>query len=158
MTTLEKIKNLTWWNEISKLKDILIGLNAKLKNLEDAPPLDSRPYKVYTAILSQSGTSTPTATVLENTLGNITWSRNSAGNYEANSNSLFLSNKTSILISPARSSTFSAQGQFFMPTSYSNESYIYLTTYTLIETAGVLAKTFIDGVISTTTIEIRVYN
>jgi hypothetical protein len=30
---------------------------------------DSRPYKVYTALLTQTGTSAPTSTVLENTLG-----------------------------------------------------------------------------------------
>ena len=29
---------------------------------------DSRPYKVYTALLTQSGTDAPVATVLENTL------------------------------------------------------------------------------------------
>ena len=39
-------------------------------------------YKVYTALLSQVGSSAPTAIVLENTLGNaVTLSRNSAGNY-----------------------------------------------------------------------------
>ena len=30
---------------------------------------DSRPYKVYTALLTQSSTDAPVATVLENTLG-----------------------------------------------------------------------------------------
>jgi len=34
-----------------------------------ATPVDSRPYKVYTALLTQSGTSDPTSVVLENTLG-----------------------------------------------------------------------------------------
>ncbi len=29
---------------------------------------ETRPYKVYTALLNQSGTNAPTATVLENTL------------------------------------------------------------------------------------------
>lgn len=42
----------------------------------------ARPYKVYTALLNQTGTSAPTVTILENTLGvNITWSYNSTGNY-----------------------------------------------------------------------------
>ena len=42
-------------------------------------------YKVYTALLSQSGTNAPTATVLENTLGQtITWSYNGTGNWITN--------------------------------------------------------------------------
>lgn len=32
-----------------------------------------RPYKVYTAILNQSNTGNPVATVLENTIGDIVW-------------------------------------------------------------------------------------
>jgi len=31
----------------------------------------TRPYKVYTALLSQIGTAAPTPTILENTIGNI---------------------------------------------------------------------------------------
>jgi len=38
--------------------------------------------KVYRAIIDQSGSSAPTATVLENTLGGtVVWSRNNAGEY-----------------------------------------------------------------------------
>lgn len=41
-------------------------------------------YKVYTALLTQTGTDAPIATVLENTIGNtITWTRESAGIYNA---------------------------------------------------------------------------
>jgi hypothetical protein len=40
-------------------------------------------YKVYTALLSQSGTNNPTATVLHNTLGGaITFSRTGIGQYD----------------------------------------------------------------------------
>jgi hypothetical protein len=42
-----------------------------------------RPYKVYTALLTQSGNDAPVATVLENTIGNIVWSRTSDGVYYA---------------------------------------------------------------------------
>ena len=64
---------------------------------ETPTPVDSRPYKVYTALLSQSGTNAPVATVLENTLGgDVVWSREDAGIYIANSNSLFTENKTTI--------------------------------------------------------------
>lgn len=59
--------------------------------VEAAHPL----YKVYTALLTQSGTSAPTATVLENTLGGtVVWSYNSAGDYTATLSGAFTSNKT----------------------------------------------------------------
>ena len=51
-------------------------------------------YKVYRAILNQTGTSAPVATVLENTVGNIVWTRNSPGNYSATLVGTFLANKT----------------------------------------------------------------
>ena len=42
------------------------------------------PYKVYTALLTQSGTDAPVATVLENTLGGtVVWIRSEAGAYTA---------------------------------------------------------------------------
>ena len=55
-----------------------------------------KPYKVYTALLTQTGTNAPVATVLENTLGvNIVWTRLSTGFYRATpSESIFLENKT----------------------------------------------------------------
>ena len=53
-----------------------------------------RPYKVYTALLTQSGTNAPVATVLENTLGEVTYSYTAVGKYSITSNGLFLTNKT----------------------------------------------------------------
>lgn len=48
------------------------------------------PYKVYTALLTQNGTSAPVPTVLQNTLGGIvTFTRTNSGQYEINSSSLF---------------------------------------------------------------------
>lgn len=42
----------------------------------------ARPFKVYKALLTQSGTAAPVATVIENTLGGtVVWSRDSAGVY-----------------------------------------------------------------------------
>lgn len=42
------------------------------------------PYKVYTASLGQTGTDVPVAEVLENTIGNITFTRISPGGYQIN--------------------------------------------------------------------------
>lgn len=62
---------------------------------------NSRPYKVYTALLTQSSTSAPVATVLENTLGGaVVWTRDSAGAYKATLSGAFTVNKTFILTSP----------------------------------------------------------
>jgi len=43
--------------------------------------MKAKPYKVYVAKMTQSGTGAPTAVVMENTIGNIVWSRNGAGDY-----------------------------------------------------------------------------
>lgn len=43
------------------------------------------PYKVYTALLTQSGTDAPVAIVFENNLGGIpVWSRNGVGELQSN--------------------------------------------------------------------------
>lgn len=66
-------------------------------------------YKVYTALLTQSGTDAPVATVLENTLGDIVWTRDSVGIYRGTLNGvLFLLEKT--IIPP-----FSPNGNICMP-------------------------------------------
>jgi len=57
-------------------------------------------YKVYTALLSQSGVDAPTSIELENTLGTITFGYNNVGNYSVLSDSLFILEKTAIFLSP----------------------------------------------------------
>ena len=96
MTLLEKINSLTWYDLINKLKDILKGLNDKPSGG------DSRPYKVYTALLTQSGTDAPVATVLENTIGNITFEGIDLANgiFNIKSNGLFLNEKTAFFLAP----------------------------------------------------------
>lgn len=58
-------------------------------------PIEVKPYKVYTALLTQDLYDAPVATVLENTLGDtIVWTRDSVGFYTATSSNLFVLNKT----------------------------------------------------------------
>lgn len=65
---------------------------SKITGLEDA--LSAANYLVYRALVTQSGTSDPAATVLENTLGGtVVWSRNDVGDYVGNLNGAFLANK-----------------------------------------------------------------
>lgn len=55
----------------------------------------SASYLVYTALLSQTGTDAPVATVLENTLGGtVVWSYNDVGYYTATLANAFTENKT----------------------------------------------------------------
>lgn len=46
MTLIEKIDNLTWYNNIVKPKEVLKSLSAS------STPVDSRPYKVFTGVLN----------------------------------------------------------------------------------------------------------
>lgn len=56
-------------------------------------------YLVYTALLTQSGTSAPVATVLENTLGGtVVWSYSDVGTYLGNISGGFDAEKTGIIM------------------------------------------------------------
>jgi hypothetical protein len=81
----------TTFNEI---QDAFNALETTVDNL----PTPSAPtYKVYRAILTQTGTAAPVATVLENTFsGTIVWSRMMGGWYQATLANAFTVNKTMI--------------------------------------------------------------
>ena len=136
----EKINNLTWYDLINKLKDILKGLNDKPSGGYEPP------YKVYTALLTQSGTNAPVATVLENTLGGeIIWSRNSVGIYTATLLGAFIDNKTTIQI-------IANIGKGHTTVSSVNDvDSVFLG---MVNTVNSLA----DDILGNTPIEIRVYN
>ena len=105
----------------------------------------ARPYKVYTALLSQTGTNAPTATVLENTLGGpVVWSRTNNGVYDGTLTGAFASNKTTIQIT---GTVFNA---FFAGFRKDDNT----VTIGSSNTTGIGA----DNLILNSTIEIRVYN
>ena len=54
---------------------------------------DKIPYKSYVALLNQTGGNAPTATVVYNALGEITYEYYSVGDYLIKSNGLFIENK-----------------------------------------------------------------
>jgi len=107
-----------------------------------APPL----YKVYTALLSQSGVSAPTAIVLENTLGTITFTYTGIGQYQINSAGLFTLDKTLLFIQG--SSDGDINSAYILDKLYYNTSSIINCI-----TSGVT-----NGMLNKTSIEIRVYN
>ena len=108
---------------------------------------NARPYKVYTALLSQTGTNAPTATVLENTLGGtVVWGRSNAGFYTGTLTNAFPSGKT-----------------FYPPSSITwvNENvriYNYISNTSQIRVDTYFLSANSDGILNNNTIEIRVYN
>ena len=70
--------------------------------VDEVLELGGRPYKVYTAIITQSGVNAPTAIVLENTLGEISFTHLtgpfSGGQMTIESTGLFTLDKTYISV------------------------------------------------------------
>lgn len=126
---------------VKKQGKYIVDLYNKVKSIEATT--DSMPYKVYTALLTQSGTSAPVATVLENTIGNIWWLYDADRQFSAKSNNLFTEDKTILFI----------QGSNDGDTSSSNvlNNLYWIDTYTI---NCVLS----EGNLSKTSVEIRVYN
>ena len=99
-----------------------------------------RPYKVYTALLSQTGTSAPTATVLENTLGGtVVWTRVGNGSYRATLTGAFVLDKTTAQIT-------------------GNNTSVILAAYRASDDIVAVNTQTLDDSITKGTIEIRVYN
>lgn len=108
------------------------------------------PYKVYTALLTQTGTDAPVATVLENTIGDIWFTYNDVGVYNINSDGLFTDNKTFVNISPTVQDAGNSISQTVQFVGGSESTINTL----VIQTVGAGQ----DGIPNNTPIEIRVYN
>jgi hypothetical protein len=111
-------------------------------------------YKVYTALLTQTGTDAPVATVLENTLGGtLVWTRNSDGDYTATLIGAFPDENQFFTLN-AISAVYSANTSVSV---YWNDSDSFqLTTAT--GNGVTIPYTFTDDIIYNYPIEIRVYN
>jgi hypothetical protein len=105
-------------------------------------------YKVYTALLTQSGITAPAATVLENTLGTtVTFSYTFAGQYLISFGTAPNFVKTTFLASPLNAD---ASNWFLFANKFNAPTRIALTTRVNgVDTNNLLNSTFI---------EIRVYN
>ena len=113
-------------------------------------------YKVYTALLTQTGTDAPVATVLENTIGNIWFEYSSPGYYLIKSNTdVFTANKTYTVLQLWGDDGVSPKLGYV---SYDTSSEL---GFTLTDVNGVLSNTLGNNnnpVVFLTSIEIRVYN
>jgi hypothetical protein len=103
---------------------------------------DIRGYKMYTALVSQTGTSAPVVTVLDNTIGNIVWTYDSTGEYIGTLTGVFISGKVYFSALPSQITQLKLVRL--------NNNSVNLGTVT----SGV--KT--NGLLSNTPIEIRIYN
>lgn len=101
-----------------------------------------QPYKVYTALLTQSGTDAPVAIVLENTIGNIVWTYGTTGEYFGTLINVFISDKTYFSALPSQGTQLK-----FVRSSVDVVN---------LGTIASLLKT--NGLLNNTPIEIRVYN
>ena len=104
-----------------------------------------KPYKVYTALLTQIGTSAPTATVLENTLGGtLVWSYSTTGVYGVTLSNAFTANKTIIFSSNPKDNLN------FVRMTVNPPNFVLIYTY--------YNNVASENVLDNWPIEIRVYN
>ena len=101
----------------------------------------ARPYKVYSALLTQVGTNPPSDIELENTIGELTFSYIDIGYYEISGD--FTENKTFVVIQ----NTGDLVGYVTSVLVYEN----------VIQIAVSLNGNGVDEILANTSIEIRVY-
>lgn len=141
---------------ISKLSDKVRLLGASLKNLNPTAIYnkineiisvvnDIKPYKTYVALLNQSGANPPVPIILENTIGNIVWTKIADGEYEGKLPDGFVVGKTTI-ICPSNS----GPGQTIINDVPDNSTISIVTADT--------TNAYVDNLLNNTPIEIRVYN
>lgn len=117
-----------------------------------------RPYKTYAAVLTQSSTDAPVATVLENTTGaTFTWARSTFGTYTVTASSAVLAaNKTFILFGNTKLGT-SGVGATSFTTAAIRTSTTVITVTTSQQTAEDASGGMTDGQMTEMAFEIRVY-
>lgn len=111
-------------------------------------------YKVYTALLTQSGTDTPVATVLENTLGGIpVWTRNTIGTYTITLAGAFPITKTFCFLTITGNGD--TDGRIITEINYAGAPNDNQRGFVIKNAATNLNS---DGIGANSCIEIRVYN
>lgn len=100
--------------------------------------------KVYTALMTQTGTNAPVATILQNNLGNIIWERLTNGQYQGTLTNAFIENQTAL--TPPQLQTNGGTTLLFR----TGISTIALQTYN--------GAAFADDLLTKCFIEIRLYN
>lgn len=127
--------------------NIAVSVNGTLADTSGNVTLSS-PYKVYTAVISQSGATAPTVDyLLQNTLsGTPTWGYNNVGQYTLTLPTQWVNNKTIVFINPG----YIPQG-FTIGWQRSSSSILIIDVR---DSAGV----YTDALLFKASIEVRVYN
>jgi len=130
---------------LNRIGNYISSLTSSVTTLE----ANARPYKVYTALITQASTSAPTVTVLENTLGGtLVWSRGDVGVYLATLSGAFLANKVWIGFTSNNSALNPAKFWYSISRNDNNS---------LVMLIGNESDTPSDSVLNGDYIEIRVY-
>lgn len=132
--------------DLKERKDKLNNSKTEYLSLDDI-----RGYKVYTALLTQSGTDAPVATVLENTIGNIWFGYIEDGVYSIHSNGLFTEYKTVNTLHQTVNLSYGNDGIYYCFCKQQNNELLEIAVYneSITRTNDFLYEKLI---------EIRVYN
>ena len=105
-------------------------------------------YTVYTALITQTGTAAPVATVLQNTTGGtIVWTRNSTGRYVATiSGTTYTTDKTTVLVTSGGNNDNILRPRITATTA--------IDWYNIDSSDNAVS----DTIAETTTVEIRIYS
>lgn len=115
----------------------------------DASPVASLGYKSYIALLTQTSTNAPTATVLQNTLGSsILWTYDSVGNYRFELGNVILPDLDKVFVNINNTYGEGYSIAAFSDVGLENRISVYVTDSGNVATNGILSRT---------SIEIRVY-
>ena len=116
-------------------------------------------YKIYTALLTQSGENAPTAIELENTIGNISFTYTSVGTYEMNLPISIDVDKTFLYIGngPSIQGRLFTEEEGFKTISFNVTSGVSSILLLFTSTDGTGAN-YLNNKFNKTPIEIRVYN
>lgn len=135
-------------------------VKATAQDVADLAPAPSPSYLVYTALLSQSGTNAPVATVLENTLGGtVVWTYSSTGNYQATLAGAFPANKVFFIVEQQAGYNNGPQiySQNIRTFTRVTNDFVFLANTELRFTAGAFTSAGqVDGLLNLS-VEIRVY-
>lgn len=109
--------------------------------------------KRYIAILNQNNQDAPVATVLENSLGPIVWTRIGKGKYQGTLLDSLPADKTTALCGHGSGGEDGTPTTIELPTN--SNDYVSVTTKDIVEETGEI--NFEDGLLIRTTVDIRVY-
>ena len=103
-------------------------------------------YKIYTALLTQNGENSPNVDILKNTIGNINWIRDNAGNFTGKRLGGFPIEKTFLMVNHG----VPGAAEFVLIHNHNNGT-LRLSTRTQNHQP-------IDGLLDYTSVEIRIYD